>query len=161
VSYTGVLQQALRDVSAWVEQGLVPPPSTTYEVVDGQVRVPPNAVGRRGIQPVVRLEANGRNRAEVGVGETVHFTGVIEVPPATGTVVHAEWDFEGDGDFPEVQEFGDTDSAYSELRVTARHAFSQPGTYLPALRATSQRQGDAKTPFGRVQNLGRVRVVVT
>jgi hypothetical protein len=28
------------------------------------------------------------------------------------------------------------------------------------LRATSQRQGDARTPYGRIQNLARVRVVV-
>jgi hypothetical protein len=28
------------------------------------------------------------------------------------------------------------------------------------LRATSQREGDAKTPYARIQNLGRVRVVV-
>jgi hypothetical protein len=28
------------------------------------------------------------------------------------------------------------------------------------LRAASQRDGDSKTPYTRVQNLGRVRVVV-
>jgi hypothetical protein len=28
------------------------------------------------------------------------------------------------------------------------------------LRVTSQRQGDVDSPFARVQNLGRVRVVV-
>ena len=31
---------------------------------------------------------------------------------------------------------------------------------VPALRGVSQRQGDAKTPYGRIQNLGRMRVVV-
>jgi hypothetical protein len=161
VSYTGVLQQALRDVSAWVERGIAPPPSTAYVVVDGQVRVPATAADRRGIQPVVRLRANGAERADVRVGETVEFTGLVVVPPGTGTVVHAEWDFEGAGDYPEVQQFGDTDCAYAELSAAAQHAFTAPGTYFPALRATSQRQGDATTPFGRVQNLGRVRVVVT
>lgn len=40
VSYLGVLQQALRDLSAWVEQGAAPPASTRYKVVDGQVIVP-------------------------------------------------------------------------------------------------------------------------
>jgi len=161
VSYAGVLQQALRDVSAWVERGIAPPPSTTYNVVDGQVRVPGGAAARRGIQPVVRLRANGSDRADVRVGEEVEFSGVIEVPPGAGTVVHAEWDFEGAGDYPQTQSFGDTDCAYSEVTVVARHAFAEPGTYFPALRATSQRQGDATTAFARVQNLGRVRVVVT
>jgi hypothetical protein len=35
-----------------------------------------------------------------------------------------------------------------------------PVPHLPVLRATSQREGDAETPFARVQNLGRARVVV-
>lgn len=160
VGYTGVLQQALRDLSAWVEQGQAPPQSTTYEVRDGQVHVPSTATTRQGIQPVVQVSANGGTRAEVAVGQTVEFSGVIEVPPGTGTVVHAEWDFEGGGDYPVVQEFDDTDSAYAVTTVKATHAFSEPGTYFPALRATSQRQGDANTSFGRIQNLGRVRVVV-
>ncbi len=38
INYTGVVQQALRDLSDWVEKGLAPPPSTTYKMVDGQVR---------------------------------------------------------------------------------------------------------------------------
>ena len=29
-----------------------------------------------------------------------------------------------------------------------------------ALRAVSQRDGDARTPYARIQNLGRVRVLV-
>jgi hypothetical protein len=95
----------------------------------------------------------------VRVGDLIEFTDVIKMPPATGTVVHAEWDFEGAGDFP--REFGDTDSASSKLRIVSSYAFSRPRTYFPTRRATSQRQGDAKTPFWGVQNLGRVRVVVT
>ena len=134
VSYTGVLQQALRDVSAWVEKGLAPPPSTAYDVVDGQVHVPATASARRGIQPVVQLSANGAARAEVATGDPVGFSAVITVPPAAGTVVHAEWDFEGDGDFPVAETFDDTDSAFSELKVEAVHTFSEPGTYFPALR---------------------------
>ena len=160
VSYAGVLQQALRDLSDWVERGLAPPPSTNYEVIDGQVCVPATAKARRGIQPLVEVRANGTTRAEVTVGEAVQFSAEIEVPPGSGTVVHAEWDFEGDGDFPVVQAFDDTDSAFMMVRLTATYAFAEPGTYFPALRATSQRDGDSKTPFARVQNLGRVRVVV-
>ena len=43
VSYLGALHQALRDVSRWVEDGVAPPPSTSYAVVDGQVVVPMDA----------------------------------------------------------------------------------------------------------------------
>jgi hypothetical protein len=53
VSYLGVLHQALRDLSRWVEEGVDPPASTSYEVVDGQVTVPASAMQRQGVQPVV------------------------------------------------------------------------------------------------------------
>src|SRR5262249_27345908 len=79
VSYPGVRHQALRDLSAWVEKGVAPPPSTNYKVVDGQVRVPPTAAERKGIQPVVTVTANGGARAEVAVGAPVSFSAVIEV----------------------------------------------------------------------------------
>ncbi|HEY7134392.1 MAG TPA: hypothetical protein VIB48_04935 [Acidimicrobiia bacterium] len=160
VSYVGVLQQALRDVAAWVEKGLAPPPSTVYEVVDGQVKVPATAAARRGIQPVVTLTANGGARADVAVGDAVEFEGVIDVPPGAGTVVAAAWDFEGTGDYPVVEPFDDVSSSSSRVRLTQSYSFAEPGTYFPALLATSQRHGDVEAPFGRVHSLGRVRVVV-
>jgi hypothetical protein len=160
VAYSGVLQQALRDLSAWVEHGIAPPASTAYEVIDGQVRVPARAAERRGIQPVVTVTANGRERADVPVGEAVEFSGVIDAPPGAGVIVGAEWDFEGGGDFPVVEPFEDATLSMAQLTVTTTYAFSEPGTYFPALRATVHRTGDAQSPFARVQNLGRVRVVV-
>jgi hypothetical protein len=84
----------------------------------------------------------------------------IEVPPGTGTVVGAEWDFEGAGDYPVTEKFDNTNSSFSRVNLKTTYAFSKPGTYFPALRATSQRQGDFKTRYARIHNLGRVRVVV-
>ena len=46
------------------------------------------------------------------------------------------------------------------IHVTTTHAFSKPGTYFPALRVASQREGDPNTPFARSLNLSRFRVVV-
>ena len=86
VSYAGALQQALRDVAAWVELGIAPPPSTEFEVHDCQVVVPPAASARRGIQPVATVTANGGERADVAVGEPVRFEAVVEVPPGAGTL---------------------------------------------------------------------------
>jgi hypothetical protein len=160
ISYVGVVEQALRDLSAWVEKGLAPPPSTVYKVVDGQVQVPPTATERKGIQPVVMVTANGGARAEVAVSETVEFSAVIEVPPGAGTVVAAEWDFEGAGDYPVKEQFDESNSSQTRVTLKTTYAFSRAGTYFPALRATSQRQGDFKTRIARIQNLGRVRVVV-
>jgi hypothetical protein len=157
VSYQGVLQQALRDVAAWVEKGVAPPDGSAYRVEDGQVMVPPSAAARKGVQPVVRLTANGGARADVRVGEPVSFEGAIETPPGAGVVVAAEWDFEGAGDYPVASDLGEP--AATAL-VKQDHAFTKPGTYFPTLRAASQRQSDP-TAYGRARNLGRVRVVVT
>lgn len=160
VNYTGVLHQALRDLSNWVEKGLVPPPSTVYKMEDGQVVVPPTATERKGVQPVVTLTANGGVRAEVAVGENVEFIGVIEVPRGTGTVVGAEWDFEGAGDFPIAEKFDFSNNSFSRMTVKTTYAFSKPGTYFPVLRGSSHRNGDFKAKFARIPNIGRVRVIV-
>ena len=161
VNYRGVLEQALRDVAAWAERGIAPPPSTSYEWVDGQVLLPATATARRGIQPVVRLTANGGERADVAVGEPVAFSALVEVPPGAGTIVAAEWDFDGRGDFPVTEPFTNEDLSYTTVRLDREHSFSAAGTYFPALRVTSQRQGQGDNPHGRIMNLGRVRVVVS
>jgi hypothetical protein len=130
-------------------------------MIDCQVVVPSTAQARKGIQPLVTLTANGAARADVAVGEAVAFYGTAEVPEGAGNVIAAEWDFEGSGDYPlHEPAFGAQGSAISRVTVTASYAFNQPGTYFPVLRITSQRQGDPATPFGRVRNLSRVRVVV-
>ncbi len=156
VSYGGALQQGLRDLSGWVERG-ERPSDTTYEVVDTQVRVPTGAVERGGIQPVVELTVAGGDCANVSVGEPVTFTATIEVPPGGGDVVAAEWDFEGVGSFPDPAR---VDRPHYRIQLSTTHAYRAPGTYFPVIRATSQREGDARTPYGRVQNIARVRVVV-
>jgi hypothetical protein len=165
ISYNGVLQQALRDVAAWAERGVAPPQETNYRVKDGQVLVPATVKERKGIQAVVTVQANGGVRANVKVGQPVEFKAVIEAPPNAGSVVAAEWDFEataavvaGDTNrFPVAEQFAPA----ARVTLTRQHTFTQPGTYFPALRAHSHRQGNAKTPYARVPNLGRVRVVVT
>jgi hypothetical protein len=158
VSYQGALEQALRDVSAWVEKGVKPPASTNYKMVESQIEVPESAAARAGTQPVVRVSANGGVRAEVAVGASVTLSAVVDVPAGTGKVVAAEWDFEGAGTYPAKAELADTNS--ERVTLTATYAFSRPATHFPVLRATSQREGDPKTPYARVQNIGRVRVVV-
>jgi hypothetical protein len=161
VSYAGVLQQALRDVAAWVEHGQAPPSSTVHEVVDGQVIVPASGRERGGIQASVEVRANGRARADVIVGEAVALTARVEVPVGTGTVVRAEWDLDGSGAYPQVHPRWELDGSATGAELSLTHTFDEPGTYFPALRVTTQRLGDVETRYARVQNLGRVRVVVT
>jgi hypothetical protein len=156
VQYAGILQQALRDMSAWAERGVAPARSTRYEVVDSQIRMPTNAAAHRGIQPIVDLTVNDAARIDVAAGQSVTFVAKIQVPPGVGKVVGTEWDFLGDGNFT-VSPFGPPKQT---VEATVTFTYTTPGTYFPALRAMAQREGDTSTPFARVQNLGRVRVVV-
>src|SRR5207248_5959432 len=130
ISYAGILQQALRDVAAWAERGVAPPESTSYEAVEGQVMVPSTAAARHGIQPVVTLTANGGERGEVRAGEAVELQAVVEVPPGAGSVVSAEWDFDGRGSYPERASV----TPAAKVTVTTTHTFAAPGTYFPAVR---------------------------
>ena len=162
VSYTPDLYQALRDLSAWVEKGIPPPPSTNYKITNGQVEVPPTATERKGIQPVVVVRANGSSRAEVNVGKPVTLTAVIDVPPGAGRAVSAAWDLNGRGTFATTQQITKSNSNASGSQVTLKitYSFSKPGTYFPALLATSQREGDGTSQFTRIPNLGKARVIV-
>lgn len=92
----GALQQALPDLSDWVERGVAPPARTRCRVVEGQVLVPESARERKGVQPVVRLTANGGKRAEIRAGQEVTLSAEIEAPPGAGSIIAAEWNF-GEG----------------------------------------------------------------
>lgn len=156
VNYAGALQQGLRDLADWVENG-VRPANTSYEMVETQVELPETAEERGGIQPVVTLVANGAQRAEVTVGEVVQFEAMGTVPSGAGQIVSAEWDFVAAGDYPESARI---DTPSDNMSVTASHAYTQPGTYFPVVRVASHRTGDQTTPYARVLNLARARVVV-
>lgn len=160
VDYRGVLQQALRCLSAWVEKGTVPVASTYYHVTDGQVILSPTAAGRKGMQPVINMSVNGHSRAEVSVGEAVEFSAKVEVPEGAGKVACAKWDFEASGDYKMLEMFDDYSSAPTAATLTASYIYSEPGTYFPAVLATSQRREDFGSPFCQADNLARVRVVV-
>ncbi len=157
VPYLGVLHQALRDVSAWVERGEAPAPTTAYEVADGQVVVPAWAADRRGIQPATRLSVDGGDRLEVAVGEAVTLRSEAEAPAGGGPIVAVEWDLADGRGFAEHDVVDPAEAVALERTCS----FASPGTYFPASRVTAQRDGDAATPFARVQNVARVRVVVT
>ena len=155
VSYGGALQQALRDLAAWVEEGRRPL-EVCYRIEETQLVLPATAEERGGIQPVIQLAANGGARAEVAVGELVQFSAVIEMPPGAGEMVAAEWDFAGAGDFADQADFAPGES----VSLTSSHSYSAPGTWFAVLRVAGQREGRVNTPYGRVMNIARVRVVV-
>ena len=174
VAYLGVLQQALLDLSDWVEKGIAPAQTTNYTIVDGQVKIPATANERKGIQPVVTVKANGNKRADVKIGQKVNLTATIEVPEKMGKLVAAVWNFEGlPNDYFTNRDFQGWNFENSDtfpvkatfkkgnkVTIKTTYTFTKAGTYFPTLRIASQREGDDKTPFTRIQNLDRVRVVV-
>lgn len=155
VNWYGMVEQALRDVSAWAERGTRPPSSTRYKIRHAQVLVPRRASARRGIQPVVDLSVRGRESVHVDAGQRVKFRAKAQLPPGTGRVVAADWDFEGDGTYTPSP----VGPPRPKVRLVQRHRFDTPGTYYVALRVTAQRDGRV-APFAQLLNLDRVRVVV-
>lgn len=161
IDYSGMTAQALRDVVRWVEDGVPPPPSSTFSFSpDNALMLPASAEKRGGIQPVVILRANGQSRVEIQVGESVRFAGVAKVPPGAGKLVRAEWDFEGGGkDLVIDKDVAGASRASHAADLKASHQYDQPGVFFASLRVGAHRQG----PAGRgplVTNLARVRVVV-
>jgi hypothetical protein len=157
VSYLPVLQQALRDVSAWVEKGTPPPDNSGYRVNDGQVVLAATAARRRGIQPVVSLRINGKTKGVVQAGQQFEIIANVEVPSGTGKIVAAWWEFEGTDLFLPAKLSA---SPKGKLKIKTRWSYIEPGTYFATLKVESERNGDAGSPYARIPNLGRVRVEV-
>lgn len=172
VSYLGVLHQALLDLSEWVEKGISPAATTNYTIEDGQVVLPATAEQLGGVQPLVDARANGSKRVDIRVGETVTLTATVEVPKAFGKLVAAAWNMEGVSDsikeelgwdfensalFP-VKAKWKMEGNTAKIKIT--YTFTNPGTYFPTVRIASERTGSKNTPYTRIQNLDRVRVVV-
>lgn len=164
VATTGELQQALLDLDAWVAHGVQPPASTNYRIdaTDG-VQLPVKASQRKGVQPIVTLTARAgahtppSQRIDVVAGQPVTLSMDAQVPPGTGKIVRVQWDFEGAGTF-------DVNSPLTHIgpvvNLDETYTFTQPGTYFPVVRVMSQRNGDTTTPYGLIQNLAGVRIVV-
>jgi hypothetical protein len=156
VNYDGVTAQALRDVVRWAEEDVAPTFYRGFQLNrDNGLELPKTAAERGGVQPVVSAQANGSQRAEVRVGESVEFLGFAEQIAGMGTIVRAEWDFEGTGAFQPTE----VDGSSAIVDIKAEHAYSRPGTYFASFRVGAYRDGTTTGPT--TDNLARVRVVVT
>ena len=171
VPYNGVLQQALLDLSQWVEKGIEPALSTDYRIENAQVVVPETANERRGIQPVVKatilgddkkglISYDGR-RIDVKRGASVEIKVVAEVPAGQGKVMLAQVSYDGK-DYSEKIDLSNAIYSVDGSRVefTICHQFKDKGTFFPTVRVASQRKVDPSSPFARIYNLDRIRVVV-
>jgi hypothetical protein len=158
IDYGPVIEQCLKDLIDWVEDG-VEPVSTAWEYADGRVLLSPDADTRGGIQPVVRLTADGGSRTEVGIGEPVTFEVSAAVPSGAGSLVSLAWDLDGSGRFGLADE--SVDGSQTAVSRTLTRVFDQPGTYFVTARVASHRDGDRASISRHIPNLAQVRVVVS
>ncbi|WP_439468624.1 hypothetical protein [Blastomonas fulva] len=158
INYTPLLQQALRDVAAWVERGVPPPANSGYRVDDGQVILAGNASDRKGIQPIVTLRIGGADKAYVKTGEPFELVAEIEVPPGAGKIVDASWEFEGTGRFVSANL---TDTPSAKMQIRKQWHYDTPGTFFVTLKVESERDGNASSTYARIPNLSRARVIVS
>jgi hypothetical protein len=170
ISYQGTVQQALLDLSDWVEKGIAPA-RTTYTINDGQVEVPATADDRGGIQPVATATINNGKKIEVAAGTPVTIHVVAEVPKGMGKVVEAGWTFNEDHQAAMIHpkqlftRYTDMKKAkYSDdgcrVEFDETIVYDKPGTYIPAVRVVSQRDAKKKNYYTRIENIDRVRIVV-
>ncbi|SFR92790.1 hypothetical protein SAMN04487846_0699 [Microbacterium sp. cf046] len=158
VAYVGALEVALRQLAAWVEDGVEPSPTTSYEIVDGQVVIPETARERGGVQPVATVTVDGAMSTHARVGEPVTVRAEVEVP-GEGIVVEV-LDVVTAADGSET--LGGSFEFTPARRVVAERTivFAEPGAHFVSVRVASQAQGSASDPHARVKNLARARVVV-
>ena len=156
----GLLNQAILDLAAWAEQGVTPPPSSHYKRdSQNQVVLPEQAAARAGLQPVMRLSANGSARATVGVNENVDLKAVLEMPPGGGKIVRYAW-YLGNKEF-KFDDAVTVDKPAAVVSIQRTVTFPAPGEYSITLRGDGQRDGDINAAnMTQLENLARVRVVV-
>ncbi|WP_350351705.1 hypothetical protein ABS642_21445 [Microbacterium sp. A8/3-1] len=156
VGYVGVLETALRQLSGWVEHGIEPAPSTSYDIADSQVIVSASDPKRGGVQPVVVLAVDGSRHATVAVGSTAQVRITAQAP--VGSIVSVATDLTGNGALGAPIEVDPALSVAFEQAVT----FETPGTYFLAARVTAHTGEDAASDsHTRVQNIARARITVT
>ncbi len=127
VPFMGSVQQAVRDMIAWIEDGVAPPVSTRFDFTpDRGMSLMPSADERHGIQPVVHATVEGAISVEAAVGEALVFAVEAEAPPNAGTIIAAEWDFDGTGHWP--VKHANIDGRSSRISLNVTHRFDKPGT---------------------------------
>ncbi|KZL69073.1 pkd domain containing protein [Colletotrichum incanum] len=159
VPYNGIYQQSLRDISAWVEDGVPAPDTTSYTIStdDNSVQLPSTAAERRGVQPVIELSVDGSRKITVKLGQAVTFRATIEAPPGTGEVVDVEWDLFSTGKFSHPgPAITPNQTVHAEHTVT----YNTIEDHVVVVRATSNRKGDPGAAYARVMNLARVNLLV-
>ena len=161
VDYGGSLEQAMRDLMAWVEDGTDPPKESGYVLDDDQRLTLAAARGRprRGAAGGARRGRRcGPRRCHRGIVGDAH-----RRRRGAARRGHDHRRRVGLRRHRHVTRSRTTASTAHEraVRLETTHHFDRAGTYFPCVRVTAHRDGDVTAAHCRLVNLGRVRVVVS
>lgn len=159
VNFGGALTQTLLDLSAWVERGVAPSPTTGYDIREGQV-VLSDAAHRGGIQPIPVAMVDGQKRKEVKVGETVRIHVTVDVPEGQGKLIAAEWSTGIKQEFDRKVDKNTITYDGSRAEFDVETSYDTSGTYFVSVKTISERNGNANAIHNRIENIDRVRIVV-
>lgn len=157
IDYTGILEQALLALSAWVEEGVEPPGSTSFSLTENQFVLEEDVARRGGIQPKVELTVNDAARANIKPGESVDLSVRIELPQGAGEIVSVQWDLQGNGTYVDADFNRLPDGSWE---AGTNYTYGEEGTFFPQVQVASKRDSETATAFARAYNLGRARIVV-
>ncbi len=159
VPYLGLLEQALRDLTAWVEEDKAPADSTGYDVKFNQIYMKETATERHGLQPVINLTANESKRTVVSPGKSITLKAKIETAIAGDVITNIEWNTETSGNTWTDAEFTIEDDG--TVTVEMENVYDLEGTYYPGIRVTAYRGGEPTEGIvGRLMNQASVRVLI-
>jgi len=159
VPYLGLLEQALRDLSSWVENDREPAKSTGYDFDRNQIYLKNTSAERHGLQPVIQLTADGSSRALVEPNKVVNFSALIEPAVSGDVITKIEWNPIGKGNEWRALDFDVAEDG--TVSVKMEHQYVEEKTFFPALRVTAYRHGaPAEGIVGNLMNQVSVRVIV-
>ena len=117
---------------------------------------------RGGIQPTVTALIDGKERAEVAVGQQVKVHVTVDIPKGTGHVVKANWCLNDSKEFtlPVDLAKATVGNNGEHVEFDTEISYDKPGTYFATVMVCSERHGDAVAEQTFIPNLGKVRIVV-
>jgi len=105
---------------------------------------------------------DGKERAEVNVGQHVKVHVTIDVPKGTGHIVKADWCLNDSKEFTLPVDL--SKATFYQNREHAEFdtiiSYDKPGTYFPTIKVCSERNGDINAEQTFIPNLGKVRIIV-
>ncbi len=156
-AYLGMVNQALLDLSDWVERSIEPAKTTGYKVDDGQLILANNAQERNCIQSLLKMQANSEECAVVKAGESVNIRLDVELPQDCGYITDVEFSFDSEQNFPHKNRI---EPMQTKMTVSETCTYQKPGIYFVTARVSSNRSGGKSDEFTKIRNLVRVRVKV-